>query len=315
MADSLLDFTSGDPAQPLTSIARYAFRMAAKVVHHYPLLDFVNDPRYAIIEDIAKYFQQRGFLKNSFCSANVIVTGGGTTEAFELVIRLLACDVIDRLTATGDKIEPVIIMPVPTYGFFFNSPTQWGFELAVIERDMDAKDPASRGRVDPKKLAKLCTDLQRQGKRVVAYYDSNPNNPTGYIRQRKETSELMHVLAVHSMRQKEHDREVNKKRLDDMEKRGCTRQELMKAQMWRGPASRIRIIDDIVYDGLEYAGQPKGCGFAELDKDAWCSPASDTFTIAGPSKAGLVNLRAGVIISEDAPRLRNMQLATSYSSH
>jgi aspartate/methionine/tyrosine aminotransferase len=318
MADSQLDFSKGDPALPLTSIARHAFRMAAASnLNHYYLPNGAEDSRYNRLEDIAQYFQQRGFLKKSFyrVSDKIVVTGGGTTEAYELVIRLLAQDLKKRMALTGETIKPVIVMPVPTYGLFFNSAREWGFELAFIERDMDEKDPAKYGGVDPQKLAALLADLDAQGKRVIAYYDSNPNNPLGCIRGRAETAALMSVISRHSAQQREHDNEDDKKLVEDIKRRGGTWKDMTHLTSWHGPASRIRVIDDIVYDGLEYAGQPKGCGFAELEDDAWGSPAHDTFTIAGPSKAGLVNLRAGIIISHgDALKLRSMQHSTSYSS-
>ncbi len=179
---------------------------------------------------------------------------------------------------------------------------------------MLSSDPAKRGGVDAKKLDALLTELGTQGKRIVAYYDSNPNNPLGRIRGHDETAAIMQVLFEHSHRQRKEDDKTDNRRLDEMEKRGASDKERFSVNLWEGPASRIRVIDDLVYDGLEYDGVTKGVGFGQLKDTAWGTPADDTFTITGPSKAGLVNLRAGVIISKFTAKLRDMQLSTSYSS-
>lgn len=315
MARPILDFSKGDPARALTGVARYAFRKASKNLNHYYLPNAAGDTRYPLLKEVSEYFKSRGFLNDSFFAANnLLVTGGGTTEAYELIIRLLAKDLKERAAQTGETFKPVIVMPVPTYGFFFNSAREWGFELAFIERDMQSPEPAKRGGVDAKKLDALLTELGSQGKRVVAYYDSNPNNPLGRIRGHDETSAIMQVLFEHTYRQKKDDDKADNRRLDEMIKRGATDRELLSVTAWWGSASRIRVIDDLVYDGLEYADVPKGVGFGQLEDTAWGTPADDTFTITGPSKAGLVNLRAGLIVSKFATELRNMQLSTSYSS-
>src|ERR1700722_16606989 len=127
MAGSFLDFTKGDPAHGMPRLARHAFRKAANNLNHYYLPNAAGDSRYPLLKDIGDYFQRRGFLKHSFNAAgDVLVTGGGTTEAYELIVRALAKDLKARAAETGEIFRPVIVMPVPTYGFFFNSAREWG---------------------------------------------------------------------------------------------------------------------------------------------------------------------------------------------
>ncbi len=120
MTEPILDFSKGDPARALASVARYAFKNAAKNLNHYYLPNAAGDTRYPLLKEVSEYFEKRGFLKKSFFAANnLLVTGGGTTEAYELIIRLLAKDLKERAGETGETFKPVIVMPVPNLWFLF----------------------------------------------------------------------------------------------------------------------------------------------------------------------------------------------------
>lgn len=313
MSAKLLDFSKGDPLYPLTAVARHAFRAAAAgdLNHYYLPHSPFNDPRRPLLSDLAEYFKKRGFVKSSSIAfENIMITGGGTTEAYDLIVRTLAEDFKKHAQETGDPLKPVIIMPVPTYGFFFNSPRALGVETVFIKRDMD-----KGGRLDPEKLKTLLLNLKNEGKQAIAFYDSNPNNPLGHVRGREETAQIAQVIMEYNDIRRQHSNDLDNKRFQEIKRRGGDTKELLSIEYWSGPASSMRIIDDMVYDGLQYEGQQQPCGFAQIPGNAWGSPADLTFTIMGPSKAGLANLRAGIVISEnDITALRNTQLSSSYSS-
>ena len=83
-------------------------------------------------------------------------------------------------------------MPVPTYSIFFDNIHKNGIDIIKLPREGD-------GSVCPKKLHNLMIDTYKAGKqRIVGYYDSNPNNPTGHIRNASETRALAKVFTRHN---------------------------------------------------------------------------------------------------------------------
>ncbi len=220
------------------------------------------------------------------------MTGGGTTEAYELVIRYLAQEVQSLAKQEKCDIKPVIVMPVPTYGFFFENARNWGFEIEQVQRDM-----ANGGKLDPAVLADVFEKLDRKGKRVIAFFDSNPHNPLGLVRDEEETAALYRVIHdLSETYQNNHNRKF-------------------KRMHWDDSIARVRIIDDMVYAGLEYPDAGKAFPFGALNHEDFHDVFRDVFTLVGPSKAGLVNIRAGMVIgpSKDIRELRQIQKTTSYA--
>lgn len=303
-----LDFTLGDPLYPLTRIANHAFREASRDLNKYLLMSGRADhpdigPQ---ITDIARHFSARGFCAPGWTGLptdHLMLTGGGTTESYELIIRAIAEDVAARKQRTGQDIRPVILMPVPTYGFFFSNPERWGIEIAKIPRDM-----GKGGQLPPEAIKAAFHQLQKDGKRIVAFYDSNPHNPLGLVREQAETESLYRLFAAISHAYEREDRAW----LDKQTKAG---RKGFASCKWDGLSSRVRIIDDMVYDGLEYGGQARAFPFA-LVKDDVVGPAfADCFTLFGTSKAGLANIRAGLVIgpSRHLDTMRDLQRMTGYS--
>jgi aspartate/methionine/tyrosine aminotransferase len=290
--DRTLDFSAGDPLLPLTRVANYAFRQSAKDVNLYQVMNQagLGQPVGEILYNISRHFTARGFYPDGWSglgTRGLLMTGGGTTEAYELIIRALAEDVRYANQRRDAATRPVIVMPTPTYGFFFENPKNWGIEVVKIERDW-----RNDGQLDARKLLELFQSLEKDGKRVVAYYDCNPHNPLGAIRTRKETENVARVIAWQNRRYREQDKRSSE-----------------------GLSSQISIIDDMIYSGLEYAGQEPAFGFAQLEREAeFAGIFKNTFTLFGPSKAGLVNLRAGLVIGHDRhiDSLRKIQQTTSY---
>jgi aspartate/methionine/tyrosine aminotransferase len=79
--------------------------------------------------------------------------------------------------------------------------------------------------------------------------------------------------------------------------------------IWNGPSANVHIIDDMIYDGLQYDSSQSHCTFSEvMDEYEHC------ITLMGPSKNGLASLRAGLIIapSRIMSDLRNMDRDSNY---
>ena len=292
-----LDMSLGDPLYPFRSAARYAFAQAARDLNKYQFMaQGRSQPEVErTYHAISDYFTARGIKPPDYTGlsySHFTMTGGGTTEAYNLVIQLLADDVREQNRKYQRGLKPVILMPIPTYGFFMRQPEREGIEVVTIERPLDGK-----GHITPELLKEALIKTYEKGQRVIAYYDSNPNNPLGIIRGEEETRALAQVFRDVKPYYKRDDERALEKWQESQEP---YEYELLgqkfkgqRGQLWDGPASRIRIIDDIVYDGLEY-GDKKPFAFAQIPQIY-----KDTFTLAGPSKAGLVNLRGGVVIGHD----------------
>lgn len=292
-----LDMSLGDPLYPFRSAARYAFAQAARDLNKYQFMaQGRSQPAVqSTYRAISDHFTARGIRPPDWSGlsySHFTMTGGGTTEAYNLVIQLLADDVRAQNQKYQRGLKPVILMPIPTYGFFMQQPEREGIEVVTIERPLDGK-----GHITPEILKKALIETYEKGQRVIAYYDSNPNNPLGIIRGEAETRALADVFQAVKPYYRQDDALALQKWQEtqepiETEMLGQTFK-TKRGRLWDGPASRIRIIDDIVYDGLEY-GDKKPFAFAQIPQ-----MYKDTFTLAGPSKAGLVNLRGGVVIGHD----------------
>lgn len=302
--ESFIDFSLGDPLKPLTEIANYAFAETLKSAAHYHMNTYTNLLQQNILSATSNYFTNRGIYRKGYYglgSDRQLITGGGTTEGYELIIRAIAEDLNRRAKATGEDLKPVIVMPSPTYGFFTRNPVGYGIECAFVPRALD-----NAGRLDPEAVREAFERIDRDGKRIVAWFDSNPNNPTGLIRERGETAALARIIMDMSARYLKRDEEIL---LNDNIPGGYQFRDSLSA--------RIRIIDDMVYDGLQYEGQPEPFAFARLNhEDEFDGIFDDTFTLFGPSKAGLPGLRTGLVIGNDRfinDYLRQLQIETCYA--
>lgn len=297
MKKRTLDMSLGDPLYPFRSAARYAFAQAARDLNKYQFMaQGRSQPAVqSTYRAISDHFTARGIRPPDWSGlsySHFTMTGGGTTEAYNLVIQLLADDVRAQNQKYQRGLKPVTLMPIPTYGFFMQQPEREGIEVVTIERPLDGK-----GHITPEILKKALIEIYEKGQRVIAYYDSNPNNPLGIIRGEAETRALADVFQAVKPYYRQDDALALQKWQEtqepiETEMLGQTLK-TKRGRLWDGPASRIRIIDDIVYDGLEY-GDAKPFAFAQIPE-----LYKDTFTLAGPSKAGLVNLRGGVVIGND----------------
>ena len=219
------------------------------------------------------------------------VFGTGTTGAYSAAIEQIANEVTRYQEEYKNTLKPVIIMPTPTYGYFTKQPENLGFEVVYLPRDRN-NDWA----VDPEKLDALITEIHKDPvKRVVAYYDCNPNNPTGHIRDYNETRAIADVLIKHN------------EATEEFERNSASQQG--KKYQWINQlhTRKIRVIDDLVYLGTEYNPDKKPFPFAALNNR--CEKDNLTnlvFTVAGGSKIGLNGLRTGLLITTDSDRSKEL---------
>lgn len=307
-----LDFSDGDPLYPLTRVANYAFAQSRHGIHKYKfsatdMASFTGK----ILCKITPYFtakKQYAVGQSGLSNTDVLMTNG-VTEGYELTIRLLATDFQKRMEREKTGTIPVIIMPSPTYGFFLENAQAHGIEAFYIRRDL-----SNGGRLDPEALKRAFDELNSQNKRVVAFYDSNPNNPCGLIRGREETLALAKIIDAQNKYYRERD-------WTEYHARQKTGVKGPRPDHWL--SERVKIIDDLVYQGLEYEGSPQPFAFLQRDHEDcddgdyehWQDLNKDIITLAGISKAGLAGLRAGLVIAEShrvIHRLRHLQKMTSY---
>lgn len=296
LRDCFIDASLGDALLPFDALAQYAFKASKPNLNRYmvPTIHGADKERFvAVLKPISKYFTERGFVGEwgGVSVAELMVTGGGTTEGFDLIMELIDKNVQQENQNRVHEIKPVLLMPVPTYGLFKNPAIARGFEIQTIKRDL-----SNGGRLRPEDLDAAIVQANEEGKRVVAYYDSNPHNPLGLVRQEQETKELAEIFDKHNKLYADMDREAEYHH--DM------------ARFWSNKAgSSIQIIDDMIYDGLQF-GLQAPYSFAQIK-----GIARDTFVLAGPSKAGATNIRSGVVRAHDEfiISMRQIQSYRSYS--
>jgi aspartate/methionine/tyrosine aminotransferase len=309
-----IDASLGNPLFPLTGVANYAFRQARKDLHRYQFLNAGRSETSVrnALSAMSDFFTARGIYPPGWSGlpfTNMMPVGGGTTEAFNLILQMLADDVRKEnknfIRHGQDPVKPAILMPVPTYGFFQDAARDLGFTIIPVLRDLKAGGVLRRDAV----IAAIRA-AHKDNLRIVSFFDSNPNNPTGLVRGEKETRELGRIILALS---KHYGEQEYKEDGDASQQMSLWQEDLLfslgrRKLKWSGPAARVRIIDDMVYDGLEY-GTEKPFSFAQIPE-----LFKDTFVLFGTSKAGLANLRGGLIIgdSEDMYALNHRSLMNEY---
>ncbi len=276
-----IDASTGNPALPFTALARRAFGAAQKDMARY----HIPDTRYSecsvrpFLYPVAEHFYKRGFKETArsygIPEKAMALSGGGTTALFDGVVRALVRDVEMENREKKRAIKPAIVMPVPTYGIFFENAKHAGLHIIKVVRRMD-----EGGRLDRGDLHAAVERAHDDGYRIVAYYDSNPHNPLGLVRGRAETEDIATYFQSISLAYAVQDKQEAARRPEA---------EWGRRSVWYGPAARIKLIDDMVYDGLVYDNAQQPWSFAQIP-DVF----NDTIVLAGLSKIGLVGLRAGV---------------------
>lgn len=323
LPDRTIDASHGNPLFPFDSLWRHA--LAHSSHHLTPYNQNTHNPLYSkryrnSLMPIHDYFNARGFKRKDWSGLGLdcfMMTDGGTTRAFDMVMKLLVDDVAAwNKTKPATPVRPVILMPTPTYGHFLRQLKTSDSFKDNIECVSIPRQPDKNWTLNIEDLRTTLINLTKQGKRVVAYFDSNPHNPTGYVRGEAETKAIGEILTSFS----DFYQELDRREADTGPRNGDLFEDRLSLidllllhpkgpERWSGHASRIRIIDDMVYDGLQYKGIEAPCAFAQVMPDQ-----KDCITLAGPSKNGLAALRAGLIIAntETISDLRKIDEQASY---
>ncbi len=223
----LLYTSAGDPLRTFRAAIEHGFKSGMEVANLY---DNTGDYVRALSEKAGSYFDKMmlgeasepilvdgEYIEQARLASKSVMTNSAT-QAFSVILENI---VKNHGMDEGDK--PVIIFPTPTYGVFTELAEGAGFEVVTLPKDKE-----NNWRVDSEKLNALTEKLNSiPGKKVMAYYDSNPNNPTGKIRSDEEAIEVANVIKKHP---------------------------------------NIAVIDDAVYHGTEYDKSRVGEGmFAKKD--------------------------------------------------
>jgi aspartate/methionine/tyrosine aminotransferase len=285
-----IDASLGDPIFPFRALANHAFKAARKEAHNkYQLFNTTRWNRDSIAEvfwNSVSYLKTRGIQDNLLGMNRMFPVSGGTTRAFEIVMEKLSTDIKEWSGRMSMEVKPVIIMPTPTYGYFFEPPKKHGIDVVKVPRDM-----ANGGKLDLGLLDKTMDDVVASGRRVVAYYDSNPHNPLGLVREESETRAILNVLNRHEDINKEKDLADIARKHPDKNARDIL--------YCRGDLPILKI-DDMVYDGLEYEGE-KPCSFGEIENNKVTRfDPTNVVMLFGVSKAGFVTARAGLMVGDSS---------------
>ena len=269
---------------------------------------------------IAKVMKARGYkIFNGLAAdqypSQMHFTNGGVTRAFS--------DVIENIVETYNKgkitkahfdykYKVVILLPVPTYGLFC-----WRLQEALRGTDIELMTVRrnDNGSVNHLSLKARIEECLSKGMRILAYYDSNPNNPTGYVRERAETEDIGRMLLDAANQTVE--RETNTLLLlqeRELENFGEEKKRIVGrwANALYAPQGHIVLIDDMAYEGLEFKKSQKAWSFSQVSKML----ADRTVVLKSISKIGLPGLRAGMMIGNYAliEHAAEKQLMTEFSA-
>lgn len=265
------DLSSGQSLRPFLAAARWATRQSLNTIHAY------DDDRAATKDAL---WGVGTFLKRelniippdrSGVPLNRIVPTTGITEAFEMTLRVLSDNVANYAKRTGETLQPALIMPAPTYGMFRDTAECLGYKIITIQREKD-----KNWHLDPAQLVAALKDIRRsENLHPTAFFDSNPHNPTGIVRGRKETIALAQIFHSFNKSFKQQRRGPKKR--------------------WHRWVPDLYVIDDMAYLGTEY-GSVKPLSFSAIPE-----LHHHTFLMLGLSKIGLAGLRAGLVIVPNPP--------------
>lgn len=239
------------------------------------------------VKAIGRAMKRQGFkvfesLKEYQFPSQIHFTNGGVTRGF--------ADTIDLLIEEYNKLQSIkkqfgsshrggIIVPVPTYGLFLSQ-----LEDALTGHDIDIIKVKRRenGSVEPLSLERALRESRETNTHILGYYDCNPHNPTGYIRQKTETEEIAAVLMAES----EH-------YLAKEEPVFAAAKNIIWASALDKPFGGIVIIDDMAYEDLEHIKNKKPFSFGQVSRDV----AEKTVVLKGLSKIGLPGVRTGLMVA------------------
>jgi|GEM_PF-4136556 len=227
-----------------------------------------------------------GVAANDF-SSHIHFINGGVTQGFSAMVRYLVAEHLEvnpHREAVGRGQQGVFLVPVPTYGLFLYSMEEilknTGVEIRTVRR-------LDNGAVDQASLHRAIDECAFENKRILGYYDCNPHNPSGHIRDKAETMRVAGLLQA----------VTDKYNADDQayfETPEGSQAEFRYVIHSDKPQNGIIIMDDMAYEGLEHITHKKPYSFAQVSK----AVAQQTVTLKGVSKVGLPGARIGLMIAD-----------------
>lgn len=290
MRSYTFELNNGDTLRGFKEANRY---IAQKMrdngkINSYP----ANFDNMDAVNDATTYLRNKFGLKYSTFSHTSEFLTNGTTDGFVSCIKSIRKKSERFCEELGLDKKPVMLMPVPTYGVFFEIAKNEGYDIWPIKRN-------ATGTADLNDLKEKMQKSIHENRYVGAYFDSNPNNPTGAIRNKEETAKINSYIAqLNTIYQEKANIYAQQgwqaplgKTIADCE----SFSEIVEIEPPRGIAEKTYLIDDIVYVGTEYdenrTNREMGLFLHFDDK------ADHTITLMGPSKIGLANIRSGLVIA------------------
>lgn len=320
--------TESDYGAPLYGLGNFSEFISPESAFRYT-------PIFEVEEALHSYFDKKMAIANQLKSegyhiphwhdpnmtaSHLHFTNGGVTRAFSDIASYLI-ESFERMnhiaSEHGRSQTGAILVPVPTYGLFVH-------QLEKLTEDTNVNiiyiHRNDNGAVNKLSLKTQLNECLLNNIRVIGYYDCNPNNPTGYIRDRHDTTETAKIIEEYTALQRKADQdfidqcekphvpttgEVAKlirlsEEFDDQnivcKTPAPTTKELalMSIYYFENASGRPVIMDDMAYEGLEIETHKKPYSFAQVS----ASIAEQTVVMKSVSKIGLPGIRTGLVIAE-----------------
>ncbi len=269
------------------------------------------EPIHTVDESIHTHFDEKMRIAKSFKDAgyNVLFnwseeeslagqihfSNGGVTKAFDDVAKVLIKEFqrINKIAKDyGRNQKGAFIVPVPTYGLFLH---RLGDLIQGTDVDIVYVRRRDNGAVDRNSLKSKLQLCMEEGRRVIGYYDCNPNNPTGYIRDKDDTEKTAEIL----MNYREKCLQSDNSFFEQMRIIDENLEQIAAVSFYYLDTvfGRPVILDDMAYEGLEIDKNKIPFSFAQVED---LSIAEQTVVLKGISKLGLPGVRIGMAIADPA---------------
>ena len=299
------DSVEADYGAPIIGFSDFQRVLRPDRAYRYTPVTSVNGEYHTYIDDkiaIAQQMKKEGYLSlynwadEAEVASQIHFANGGVTRAFsDIAAHVVRKFEINNALAKklGRDQSGAIVVPVPTYGLFLYHLSQLinGHDIKIIT--VRRRDNGSVDRHSLKVKLQECLDENR---RVIAYYDCNPNNPTGYIRDFEETAKQASILEELTRSQHHADDQFivslrQKRKEGDL---AGPEESLLSFYYMDTVLGRPIIIDDMAYEGLEINQDKRPASFAQVSEFI----AAQTVVLKGISKIGLPGMRIGLAIGD-----------------
>lgn len=210
--DNSVRFASGDPLFLFDSVSRTALAANGDELRRYPADPALYWRKKFVETDVPSFLQIMGLvapessqIKNPLDTITCSYGGlHGITLTTDHLLRGSNNLNQIRMNQGLAPLKPAVIAPVPTYTFPFNHMQDNGIDVIEVPRIA-----GENWTLKPEHLARTLEDIRRENTyHVIGFYDCNPHNPTGLIREKAETAVLAEVFAEHNATMSAHDQDM-----------------------------------------------------------------------------------------------------------